>query len=126
MTKSIFIAASEANSGKSVIALGLVNMLLGKTQKIAYFKPIINKPLSDKKDTHIETIVSFFNLDLDYEDTYAFSRQEATQRIEAHQGEVIDTIISKYKKLEENYDFTVIEGTDYQGEGIAFEFEENV
>lgn len=126
MTKSIYIAASEANSGKSIAALGLVNMLLGKTQKVGYFKPIINSPASQKRDIHIETVISHFGLNIDYEDTYAFSRQEATQRLETHQGGMIDTIISKFKKLEDNYDFTVIEGTDFQGEGIAFEFEENV
>ncbi|RYF96452.1 MAG: phosphate acetyltransferase, partial [Chitinophagaceae bacterium] len=32
----------------------------------------------------------------------------------------------KYKKLEDNYDFTVIEGSDFLGEGIAFEFESNI
>lgn len=41
------------------------------------------------------------------------------------QGEIIDTIISKYKKLEEEYDFTIIEGSDFLGEGTAFEFDAN-
>lgn len=42
------------------------------------------------------------------------------------QGEIINTIIGKYKKLEEDYDFTVIEGSDFLGEGTAFEFEYNI
>ena len=40
-------------------------------------------------------------------------------------GEMIETIIEKFKKLEEKYDFTVIEGSDFTGDGIAFEFETN-
>ena len=35
MAKTIFIASAEPGSGKSIITIGLVNMLLCKTQKIA-------------------------------------------------------------------------------------------
>ena len=127
MTKTIFIASAEPHSGKSIIALGLVNMLLGKAQKIGYFKPIINEDQAGKKDVHIETIMSYFDLPISYEDTFAFRRPEALHRLENKgQGEMIDIIINKFKKLEENYDFTVVEGSDFMGEGIAFEFEANV
>ncbi len=127
MTKAIFIATSEPYSGKSMVALGLINMLLGRAKKIGYFKPIINSDGIEKKDVHIETIVNYFGLPLNYEDTYAFTRQQAMQMMETEsQGEMIDFIISKYKKLEESYDFTVIEGSDFVGEGTAFEFETNV
>jgi phosphate acetyltransferase len=127
MTKSVFIATSEPYSGKSIVALGLINMLLGKAQKIGYFKPIINFDPREKKDPHIETIVEHFGLPINYEDTYAFTRRKAMRQIESDsQGEMINTIISKYKKLEEEYDFTVIEGSDFVGEGAAFEFDTNV
>lgn len=127
MTKSVFIATAEPYSGKSVIALGLVDMLLGKARRVGYFKPIINTDPADKKDIHIETIVSHFKLPIAYEDTYAYTRQEALRLIEAgRQGEIFDTIISKYKKLEEAYDFTIVEGSDFLGEGTAFEFDANV
>jgi phosphate acetyltransferase len=42
MTKTVFIAAAEPYSGKSLVSLGLINMLLRKTPKVGYFKPIIN------------------------------------------------------------------------------------
>jgi phosphate acetyltransferase len=127
MTKTIFIASAEPFSGKSLIALGLVNMLLGKAQKIGYFKPIINHDPKEKKDVHIQTIIEHFSLPINFEDAYAFTRQEAMRHLESEsQGEMIDTIISKFKKLEENYDFTILEGSDYEGEGAAFEFESNI
>ncbi|WP_256009677.1 phosphate acetyltransferase [Desertivirga xinjiangensis] len=127
MTKTIFIASAEPYSGKSIVALGLVNMLLGKAQKVGYFKPIINHDPREIKDVHIQTIIEHFNLPVNFDDVYAFTRQEAMQHLESEsQGEMIDTIISKYKKLEENYDFTILEGSDFEGEGAAFEFETNV
>ncbi len=127
MTKTVFIASAEPYSGKSVITIGLINMLLGKAKKIGYFKPIINRETNDKKDVHIETVLNHFALPVGYEDAFAFTREEVLHRLETDsQAEIINTIISKYKKLEENYDFTVMEGSDFLGEGTAFEFEYNI
>ncbi|MGV3589808.1 MAG: phosphate acetyltransferase [Adhaeribacter sp.] len=127
MTKNIFIATAEPYSGKSIVALGLVNMLLGKAQKVGYFKPIINFNPHQKRDVHIDTILSYFNLPIAYEDTFAFTGQEVMRFIETgNQGEIIDTVITKYKQHEENYDFTIIEGSDFLGQGLAFEFDANV
>jgi phosphate acetyltransferase len=126
MTKSIFIASVEPYTGKSLLALGLVNSLLGKTQKVGYFKPIITQQRPGQKEIHIEAILDYFALPISYEDTYAFTQQEALQHMESEgRGEMLNSIISKYKKLEESCDFTIIEGSDFVGEGIAFEFESN-
>jgi phosphate acetyltransferase len=127
LTKTVFIASAEPYSGKSVIALGLVDLLLGKAQKIGYFKPVINADPSEHKDVHIQTVIEHFQLPLKFEDAYAFTRQEAMQHVESEsQGDMIDTIITKFKKLEEYYDFTVVEGSDFIGQGTAFEFETNM
>jgi phosphate acetyltransferase len=127
MSKNIFIATAEPYSGKSIVALGLVNMLLGKARNVGYFKPIIDPDPKNKKDGHIATIIEHFDLPISYGDTYAFTRTQALQMTQnKSQGEMIDTIIDKCKKLEEAYDFTVIEGSDFIGEGIAFEFDSNI
>jgi phosphate acetyltransferase len=126
MIKSVFIASTEPHSGKSIISIGLVNMLLGKAQKIGYYKPIINQNQLVKKDDHIDTILSHFDLPMTYDDTFAFTWEDAMGQMETeNQGEMLDTIIRKYKYLEEKYDFIVVEGTDYLGEGRAFEFDTN-
>jgi phosphate acetyltransferase len=38
MNKSVYIATSEHNSGKSIITLGM-SILIGKTAKVGYFRP---------------------------------------------------------------------------------------
>lgn len=127
MTKSVFIATTEPYSGKSIVALGLVNMLLGNTKKTGYFKPIINIDPAEGKDGHIQTITEYFNLGVKYEDTYAFTRSNVMRQMENDsQNGILNTIVHKFKKLEDNYDFTVIEGSDFVGEGTAFEFELNL
>jgi phosphate acetyltransferase len=127
MIKTVFIASTEPYSGKSIISIGLINMLLGKAQKIGYYKPIISRTQPQKKDDHIDTILSHFDLPMTYGDTYALTWPDAMSQMETEsQGEMLDTIIRKFKYLEEKYDFVVVEGTDYLGEGTAFEFEINV
>jgi phosphate acetyltransferase len=127
MTKNIFIASAEPYSGKSLVAFGLINMLLAKTKKVGYFKPIIAQDDAERKEAHIDALLDYFSLPINYTDTFAFTRQQVLHQTESdNRSMVIDTVISKYKQIEENYDFTVIEGSDFLGEGIAFEFESNV
>ena len=116
----------EPGSGKSIVTLGLMRMLLGKVAKVGYFKPIISDLEGKKYDNHINTVRSHFELDLSYEEAYAFTKSEVLAK--KHDGqidEVLDTIIEKYKALEERYDFILVEGTDFSGEGTATELEIN-
>ena len=127
MNKGIYIATLESNSGKSLISLGLMRTLLGKTVKVGYFRPIIDDLEIGKKDNHIDTVLSYFDLKIPYEDTFAFTRSEIIhKRNEGESGEIIDTIIRKYKKLEDEFDFVLVEGSDFSGEGNVFEFDVNV
>lgn len=127
MTKNVFIASAEPYSGKSVVALGLVNMLLGNAQKVAYFKPIINPDPQEKKDLHIQTVLSYFKLPMKYDEAFAMTREQALKLLEIqNQNEIIDKVICKVKKLEEIYDFTIIDGSDFVGEGTAFEVDTNI
>ncbi len=127
MSNAIYIASSDSYSGKSLVALGLMNMLSGKTKKIAYFKPVINEAPEKGKDKHIETIAAHFGLTSAYEDMFAFTKDEVLHyRSEGNTAFVIDKIIAKFKKLEETHDFVLVEGSDFLGEGLSFEFDANV
>jgi phosphate acetyltransferase len=127
MTKAVFIATAEPYSGKSLVALGLVNMLLGQARRVGYFKPLIDHDPTQQVDPHLATIISYFKLQLPAVDTYAYTRAEALRLLETGaQGELIDTVIRKFKHWEESCDFTVVEGSDFVGPGTAFEFDANV
>jgi len=127
MNKAIYIATSEANSGKSIVSLGLMRMLLGKTAKVGYFRPIIDNVKKGKKDNHINTIISHFELDINPNEAYAFTRSQfINKRNEGKEGEIFDTIIKKYKALEEKCDFMLVEGSDFSGEGSAIELDTNI
>jgi phosphate acetyltransferase len=127
MKKAIYIATIEENCGKTIITLGLLRMLLGKTAKVGYFRPIIEDYEEGKKDTHIEMVISYFDLDIQYEDAYAITKSKLIKKKNNGKlGDVVDLIIEKYKKLEDRFDFVLVEGTSFTGEGTAIELDMNV
>lgn len=125
--KAIYITTIEPHSGKSIVSLGLMKLLLGKTPKVGYFRPIIDDLKDDKIDNHINTITSHFNLDLQVEEAYAFQRSEVIRlKNENREDKIISRIIEKYKALEERFDYILIEGTSFSGEGSLIEFDVNL
>ena len=127
MSKGIYVATIEPNSGKSVVVLGLMRMLLGKTAKVGYFRPIIEDTENDEKDNHINTVVSYFDINIDYKNTYVYTRNEVLNLYnQGKSGHVIDEIIKKYKKLEKRFDFVLVEGTDFSHENSSLELDINI
>ena len=98
MSKAVYIATTEPNSGKSILSLGLMHLLLGKAAKVGYFKPIIDDFELGTIDNHINTITNFFNLDIPFEDAYAFTRSQVIRmKNDDEEDEIINKIIEKYK-----------------------------
>lgn len=124
MNNGIYIATLEAQSGKSLVSLGLMQLALTKLPKVGYFRPIID---DSKKDNHIETLFKHFKIQQAYESAYAFTQSEYLDHInQGKQDELLDTIIARYKKLEEQYKFILVEGSDFSSEGNFLEFDFNV
>ena len=110
MNKSVYIIATNAHSGKSVVSLGVLQMIMRNTAKVGYFRPIVES--KSKKDTFIETVLEHFQLDMSYDEAYAYTRQEVIAlRNEGNIGEVYDTIIKKYKALESKFDFVLVDSS---------------
>lgn len=126
MTNAIYLTTTEPFSGKSIIALGLMNLLAGKTEKIAYFKPVVSTQRT-QIDTHLDTIARHFELKTPYNEMFAFTRDEVVKYQNAgKESYIIDTVIEKFKKLQEQNDFVVVEGTDFMGGTTNLEFDGNI
>jgi phosphate acetyltransferase len=127
MSKAVYIATTEPNSGKSIISLGLMQILLGKTAKVGYFRPVIDDFEKGKIDNHIKTILTHFEVDLKPKDAYAYTRSEVVRlKNQDRDDEIINHIIHKFKAIEERFDFVLVEGSDFSGEGNIIEWDTNV
>jgi phosphate acetyltransferase len=125
MSKNLYIAATEAESGKSLVILGLMNILTRHVKKVGFFRPIVKSP-ERGKDKDIDLISRKFNLPFRYESLYGITTHEAHDLIQdGNMDKLFTAILDKYKKLESQCDFILCEGTDFTGSLQPFEFDFN-
>lgn len=125
MAKNLYIAATEAESGKSLILLGLMNILTRHVKRVGFFRPIVQSPKRGK-DKDIDLVSRKFNIPIAYESMYGITNQEARELIQdGNMDQMFTAILDKYKKLEAKCDFILCEGTDYTGSLQPFEFDFN-
>ncbi len=124
MPKNLYIASTEPRSSKSLVALGVMESLSRRIDKLGFFRPVIQ--VGDQPDNDIQLIRQRYALQQPYEASYAVSHQEA-RRLAADErlDELLHRILAKYKQLEGQSDFVVCEGTDFTGVAAAFEFDFN-
>ena len=124
MANSLYIAAVAPGSGKSVVALGIMEMLSRRIRRLGYFRPVV--PSAKEPDNNIRLIKARYHLDLDYEDMYACAHGAARNLVaEGRIKTLLKNIFNKYKALEDRCNFVLCEGTDFTGVSSAFEFEFN-
>lgn len=125
MSKNLYIAASEAEAGKSLVVLGIMDFLSRHATKIGFFRPIVGS--ASQMDNHIRLIYDRFNLDFGYSEMYGLTGEEMNQLIRSGDNDSIQTIIlNKYKRLESKCDFVLIEGSDFRTHLSSYEFDFNV
>jgi len=127
MSNNLYITATEARSGKSLISLGVMEMLLQKVESVSFFRPIINvNSVHNKQDNDILLISSYFKLGIPYEKMYGYTTTEARNLMSlGRETEVIEGIIKKYNDLKEISAFVLCEGTDFESSTAAFELDIN-
>ncbi len=126
-TKGVYIATTQPNSGKSIASLGLMHALTEKGLSVGYFRPVVDQQGPDGRDNHIKTVRTWFDLDIDYEQSYAYTRNEFIRlKNEDQDDEILQTIIRKYKEVEALFDFVLVEGSSFTGEGSIIEFDVNI
>ncbi|MEP3208690.1 MAG: phosphate acetyltransferase [Maribacter sp.] len=127
MTKALYVSTLESHSGKSLVVLGLMQLLLGKMAKVGYFRPVIDDVKSGEIDNHINTVLSHFGLPLKPEEASALTQSQVVDLFnDGKQGDILDIIIAKYKQLEERFDFILVEGSDFSSDGSIIEFDLNI
>lgn len=125
MSKNLYIAASEAEAGKSLVVLGIMDFLTRHITKIGFFRPIVRS--GESMDNHIRLIYKHFKLNFDYSEMYGLTSEEMNQLIRTGDNDSIQTIIlNKYKRLESKCDFVLVEGSDFKTHLSSYEFDFNV
>ncbi len=126
MSNGLYITATETGSGKSAVALGVMEMLCRKLDSVGFFRPIINPDSKKNQDPDILLISNQFNLKLPYEKMYGITQAEAEHLMAlGKKGEVIERIIEKYNDAQRHCNFILCEGTDFVSSTAGVEFDIN-
>lgn len=124
MKTGIYITNTERSTGRSLVSLGIFKQLLSKVSKVGYFRPIINDLPHGRRDNHIETMLKYFDIDMEYKEAYGFTMSQVVKYLNRDQeARLIEKIIEQYKAIEEKFDFVVVEGGEFADSGVAIEFE---
>ena len=119
--RALYVTSVEANSGKSVVAIGLMEALTRAVSRVGYFRPVIRS--ADQPDSQIELMRTRYRLDQTYEESYGVTAAQ-TRDFGGHHGDpaLVSQIIERFQHLAERCDYVLIEGTDYRGASKAFQF----
>ena len=95
MTQGLYIAGAEPRSGKSVIALGMVEMLSGKRGRIGFFRPVVQG--NRKEDNLTSLITRRYRLDIPYEKMRGCSYDVALEMLSTNREEdLLKLILEKF------------------------------
>jgi phosphate acetyltransferase len=127
MANSLFITATESRAGKTLVSLGVMDMLLRSMGKVAFFRPIVHRnPVDGGVVSNLELITSVFQLGIPMKSMYAFTSYEVDALLsQGREDELYERIYNKYQALAREYDFVLCEGTDFASSTASFEFDIN-
>ena len=103
---SIYVASAEGESGKSTVALGIVNRLAAMVPKVGVFRPITRR---EDRDYVLELLLSQSNAGLSYDDCVGVSYQ----RLHEDTAGAIADIVDRYHAVAAQCDAMVIIGSDF-------------
>jgi phosphate acetyltransferase len=118
VARKLYVTAMEPQSGKSVVALGLMELLSARVERLGFFRPVIQS--SEEQDAQIELIRRRYQLAVPYERMYALTQDEAAAIPEYE--ELRKRVVEAYKQLEEGCDFVLCEGTDFTSATSALDY----
>ncbi len=119
MPTRIYIASAEGHTGKSSIALGVLETLTREVGRVGVFRPISRS--TTEPDYVLELLLSHSNVDLPYEDCIGVSYD----RVHSDPDAALTDIVSRFAAVERQCDAVVIVGSDYTDVGSPTELSFN-
>lgn len=105
---SIYIASPEGDTGKSTIALGILDRLTATVAKVGVFRPI-TRGSGEDRDYILELLLAHTTAGLDYAESVGVDYQRLHDDPDAALGDIVD----RYHQVAEQCDAVLIVGSDY-------------
>ena len=115
MARSIYITSVEGHTGKSTVALGMLDTLSHQTRRVGVFRPVARS--KDSRDYVLEMLLAHDGVDLPYEECIGVGYDA----VHADPDAALSEIVSRFKAVERQCDAVVVLGSDYTDVGSPTE-----
>jgi phosphate acetyltransferase len=109
VSRSVYIASPEGFTGKSAVALGLLDALTREVDSVGVFRPLTTSSGSDDVDLIVDLLVNQPGISQTYEEaigvTYDAAREDA--------DEALHVIVERFGQLSDRFDVILVVGSDY-------------
>lgn len=119
MAQSIFITSAEGHSGKSTVALGVLDALSHATARVGVFRAIARS--TAEPDYVLEMLLDHDGVDLPYDECIGVTYDDVRHDPDA----ALAVIVERYKAVEAQCEAVVILGSDYTDVGSPAELAYN-
>ncbi|NYF11692.1 phosphate acetyltransferase [Leifsonia sp. AK011] len=107
MARSIYITSAEGHSGKSSVALGVLDTLLRSGERVGVFRPIARSTV--ERDFVLDLLLSRDGVELDYDDCIGTTYEA----VHDDPDSALSMIVDRFKAVERRFDAVVVIGSDF-------------
>ncbi|MET8874254.1 phosphate acetyltransferase [Nocardia sp. NPDC004604] len=104
---AVYIASPEGDTGKSTVALGMLQMLCASTARVGVFRPITRS--TTEPDYILELLLEHSTADIDYGQATGVTYEQ----VHADPDAAISEIVMRFHEVAKLCDAVVIVGSDY-------------
>lgn len=127
--KAIYISATKQNRGKTIVCLGLLDVLLKKGYKVGFIKPVGQRYVvvdGENIDEDAVLVKEIFGGDYRLKDSSPIAIEKGfTEKYIKEDGknlvDLIKHIKESYERIKKDKDIVIIEGTGHAGVGSVFD-----
>ena len=106
MAESVYVASIEARSGKSLAALGLMELASRRVERVGFFRHVVRD--GDVPDREIELMRGRYGIAQDADALSGLGYDEARRLAGSDRSdELLHRILDRYQKLKAQCDFVV-------------------
>ncbi|MFI6832543.1 phosphate acetyltransferase [Kribbella sp. NPDC050241] len=123
MGSSVYIASVEGSTGKSTVALGVLQQLSRRVERVAVFRPIVrpDTAMHGGRDYVLDLLTAHDAVQLAYDDCLGVRYDE----VHADPDAALDEIVRRYHEVADRADAVLVVGSDYTDVGSPTEFSYN-
>jgi len=125
VARTVYVAALEPDTGKSVVALGVMELLAGRVGRVGFFRPVVAG--SSGPDRLVELVRERYQLEAEPAAMSGLTYQEVHELTAAGKTEeLVGRVVERFRALERQCDAVLCVGSDFTDVSTPTEFALNL